>query len=106
MRGILIDPEKKTVAEVEIAETLEAYYAALECSTVERIRLGPKHNLWVDEEGGFKSRPRFQMRSAGLAPVTIIGRGLLLDQRGADSVSCSIPLELVRQIVRFEGAAQ
>ena len=105
MRAILIDPAARSVTEVETTAALDDLYRLLDCSIVERIRLGPRHNLWVDEEGGFKSRPRFQMRSAGLAPLTIVGRGLLLDQRGAGSVSCSLPLELVRQMIAFERVA-
>ena len=61
MKGILINPFKMTVTDVEIGRKLEDVYNILTTpeigvvSMIERVQIKNDQDLWLDEEGLFKA---------------------------------------------------
>ena len=55
MKGILIDPEAKTIQEVEIDGSLHSFYELLGCDIIDRVCYDSKHDLVVDDEGLLKT---------------------------------------------------
>ena len=87
LKGLLIDPEKREISEVEIpveedGGCLNGMYRAIGCSTVDVGRGGlsylpshPADDVWFDDEGLF-SGCKFSFMLPGWVPL--IGRGLIL----------------------------
>ena len=87
IKGLLIDPEKSEISEVEIpvnddGSCLEGMYRAIGCSTVDCGRGGlsylpshPADDVWFDDEGLF-SGCEFSFMLPDWVPL--IGRGLIL----------------------------
>lgn len=87
LKGLLIDPEKRTITEVEIpvdedGGCLNGMYKALGCSCVDVGRGGldflpgnPDDDVWFDDEGLY-SECRYSFEIPGWVPL--VGRGLVL----------------------------
>ena len=87
IKGLLIDPEKRTVSPVEIpldedGSCLHGMYRAIGCATVDCGRGGlrylpshPEDDVWFDDEGLF-SGCKFSFMLPDWVPI--IGRGLIL----------------------------
>ena len=102
--GILIDPYERTVTQVQIDATMESYYRALHCSTVESAYIfGRDANFcYVDEEGLMGGQScGFETQGGAL----VMGRGLVLrDGPRGTTASTSLTVEKVRaQIVNWIG---
>jgi|GEM_PF-4793134 len=71
MKGILINPFKKTLTEI-INNNIKDVYKELtnkeigEVNMIERFPLGPREYLWLDEEGLFKA----QQKRFAIPPLT------------------------------------
>ncbi len=105
MRGILIDPVNREVNVVETDGSLESMYELLtdengpDVDMVERLHLGNRQFLWVDEEALLKPGPKYTWNLSGFH--LIYGRALLLGETksGEDSASTSLMLDEVKQMV-------
>ena len=87
LKGLLIDPEKREISEVEIpvgedGSCLNGMYRAIGCSAVDVGRGGlrylpnhPEDDVWFDDEGLF-SDCKYSFKLPGWVPL--IGRGLIL----------------------------
>ena len=84
LTGILIDPFTKTVTEVQVGADISAWYKLLGCELLEVISIRPQVDLWIDEEGFFKTPPEqaYFYLNGLLDPIP--GRALILshDQAG------------------------
>jgi|OM-RGC.v1.024047335 hypothetical protein len=100
INAILIDPAAMTVSPVKVENTLQAYYALLQCSMVEAIR-GPvlgTDGIYVDEEFLFTRSacpaPWWHIEGAHMTPAR--GRGLLVGtDADGDDVDAATPLETI-----------
>lgn len=91
MRGILINPNTKTITEIELSEvidTLTAMRRSLTIAdpafsgTVELLRLTPRADLWFDEEGNMSAgRAVFNFNGA-----PIVGAALVLGHADGETV--------------------
>jgi hypothetical protein len=102
-KGILIDTENKIVREVTIKrhDSLQEMYNLVNCRLVEKIEVGNRTDLWVDEEGRLnKNENSVWFTIGGSEPF--IGNGLLLDHdNNGGSISCSYSLEQIKPLVKF-----
>jgi hypothetical protein len=82
MKAFLIDPEARTVAEIDIdpANVLRDLYAAIDCQTVEVVAGAiPGHDLWLDEEGAlYDDPPHGLMAIPNTAQPILFGRAVVL----------------------------
>lgn len=117
VRGILIDPHERTVAEVMTTAELEAWYALIGCRLVEVVRLGEvesdpdvMQDLWIDEEGmlvPWERQAFFVLKSPEDRPPlyyaqhSIAGKALLLGSIGSHSVGTGLDVELVRESIAW-----
>ncbi len=84
MRAFLIDPEDRTICEIDFAGGLDNFYEVLGCSCI--TVAGPLPNgddVWVDDEGLLKDPEYFF--TIPRYPTPLAGRGLVLscDDQGA-----------------------
>lgn len=54
IKGILIDPDKQEVRQVEFPNKLEGYYELLDCDLIDRVAFDDYNDLIVDDEGLYK----------------------------------------------------
>lgn len=100
MRGILIDPVEKTVTEIETAGDLDALYALLDCTTVERVSLGAGQDLWIDEEGLLKDEPGPFFAFEHNDDRPLCGRGVVLSHDGGgDTIGTKLALEAIENLI-------
>jgi len=104
MKAILIDPKARTIEPIDVADTLEAIYAALGCKWIEEMRLDARNVLYVDEEGLQAERcDFFTIGTSG----PLCNRALVAGfNRAGDSVDTTLDLETVRRAVRFLAPAE
>lgn len=98
-KGILINPEAKTIEEIQIKEdVLKSLYEIIGCELVECIRLDNKNALWVDEEGFYNSAFGFDL--IGYSPLS--GKGVILgyDHNG-DKSDTTLSIETVTTKIKF-----
>ncbi len=106
MKAIFIDSENKEVREVEIDNSLKAYYRILDCSMIEAATYFPYEDcIYVDEEGLYSGKDSFFTVEGGHQPF--IGSGLVVGtSEDGETVSASTSLEEVRAKVKFLGLAE
>lgn len=81
MKALLINPEDRTITEVEYSGDFngpKGAYELLKCDLVELVhdkQFPRSNNILVDEEGLYK-RPRFAWRLMGGKYDALVGRGL------------------------------
>jgi hypothetical protein len=86
MKAFLIDPQEKTVSNIDIDDSLQAYYDVLECRTFDVVRINNEGDvIYVDDEGLF-TKSYFFTYNGYTSPLA--GKGLVL---GTDSEGASIP---------------
>lgn len=59
--GVLVDVENEEAKAIEIGGTLDGFYKALNCDTIDIVvrKIGRKHfNIVCDDEGFFKDEPK------------------------------------------------
>ena len=109
MNGILINPFKKTVTEIEIGNSLDDVYSALTnldigfVNMVERLPIVGQEDLWVDEEGLYKAHQKvFCFPPCGFTPIR--GKALILgvNDHGDSWGSTTLAIELVYKTIIWE----
>lgn len=101
MKAIFIDAENREVTEVEIENSLKAYYALLDCDMIEAATYLPNEDcIYVDEEGLYSGKDSFFTIEGGHQPF--IGSGLVVGtSEDGETVSASTTLEEVKAKVKF-----
>lgn len=80
IKGILIDPEERTVTDVEVEYSLEAWYKLLDCDTVEFAFLSLEEGdvqMICDEEGLYTDKAQFTFSSTNYQQFA--GKALIVD---------------------------
>ena len=104
-RGILIDVTNKTITEVVVTENerglqLSSIYEHVGCEFFEVVNIGD-HDIYVDEEGLFKSDLKF-FEWEGY-PQPLAGNGLIMgfDSNTGKSINCELTIDYVKSKVKF-----
>jgi hypothetical protein len=113
MRTILIDPAKRTITELDLPDPhkLQDTYDALDCHSIDVIRLGQGVDMWVNDEG-LCSFPLpeigeghfFVLHSQGQPHNLIAGKALVTGvNRAGDTVALQphITTDFMKMFVRF-----
>ena len=80
INGILIDPEERTVTDVEVGYSLEEWYKLLDCDSVEFAFLSLKEGdvqMICDEEGLYTDKAQFTFSSVDYQQFA--GKALIVD---------------------------
>ena len=74
MRAIFINAVDQKVEEIQIKNTLDAFYERIGCDMIQCINLGANHILMVDEEGRLRNwKVGFRLpRMAGIAGNAVV----------------------------------
>lgn len=75
MKGILINPEEKTIDVVEVEDTLESIHHHIEAGTFDTVRIEHNDVIYVDDEGLYNKHDYFAIEGF---PNPLAGRGLVL----------------------------
>ena len=96
---VLIDVTNKTVTDVTIENKLEAYYEKIGCDLVEHVHIDRNIDMYVDEEGLFKDKPFFTIKSS----TPLRGNGLIIgtDFETGETTSSKLKADQIRPFVRF-----
>lgn len=76
MKGILIDPFKRSLEVVDFDGSLKDLYRLLNCNCFERVQISHTHHIYVDESGLLTSPTHFFKHP--YYPNWIAGKGLIL----------------------------
>lgn len=87
MKAILIDPERKSITEVEHDDSLEDIHLLVDCSTIDAVRIDGRDVIYVDDDGLYVKKHFFTFGHS-LSPIA--GKGLVL---GTDHDGYSIAPE-------------
>jgi hypothetical protein len=106
MRAILINPDTRTITEIETKGDLNAMHGALTrpgCARnddINAVRITPHDDLWVDGEGLLKPDvPVFRLRGYH---HPLAGRGLILGNDGyGKSIGTKIAIERLHDIIQW-----
>jgi hypothetical protein len=102
-KAILIDAKARTVSEVEVEESVEAYNKLIgsDCYTG-GPRLPNRDGLLVDDEGLLKVTDETPFFTFGNYPQPLAGNGLLLGcAANGDTRSVKSTVEAIRGLVKF-----
>jgi len=105
IKGILIDPEKQTIEEVDVTNTLHGLYTILDVEMIEGTYAFPEHVGYVDEEGLIKSDEVYIFKFHNdNYDATVAGRCILtgIDEDG-ENIDHNLDIEDVEKAVSFEG---
>ena len=94
MRAVFINAVDRKVEEVQIENTLEAFYAKIGCEMIEPIALGGRFVMIVDEEGKLRGwKVGFRL---GDAEEGIAGNALIVcEKSNGDFTDCRLPAGLI-----------
>ena len=99
MKAILIDPFNKDVKEIEIGDTLQDIYDAIDCNTFDIGVFHGSTDIYIDDEGLLKESNRYFKTWNG---NTYAGKGLLLDTDDeGNSTDVSVGILQVQSSIRF-----
>ena len=103
--GILIDPDTRTITEVEVKGNYQTIYKIIDasCFTTAPVIRDDEYTtdgIYVDDNGLFT--PDKKVWESDLYPEPLVGKGLIMgtDDEG-ESITPSIDLETVRAAVRW-----
>ena len=100
MRAILIDPEAKTITEVDYTGDYKNIYVhiGVDCFTV--VRLSPTETVFIDDEGLYRENQKYVIWKDYYQPLA--GKGLILgiDESG-ESIATELDLQYVKSMVTF-----
>ena len=105
MRAILINPETKTITEVEYTGDYKNIYEHIgaDCFTaisIDHYENEDRETIFVDDEGLYRNPQNFFMWSGYDQPLA--GKGLILGtDAGGESVATSYGIEYVKAMVSF-----
>lgn len=97
-KGFLIDPENRTITQVEYNGDYKQIYKFIKCETFTVVRLDEKNTIFVDDEGLLHD-PRYFFKLKGY-DQPLANRGLILgvDHEG-ESVSSTYELVDAKNLV-------
>lgn len=100
MRAILINPEAKTVTEVEYTGDYKNIYDHIQAGCFTVVQIDERDSIFVDDEGLYRL-PQFYFMWKGY-DQPLAGRGLILgvDAEG-ESIGTKLPLDYVKSMVSF-----
>lgn len=100
MRAILIDPEAKTITEVDYDGNYKSIYKLIGCQTFTVVGINDNESIFVDDEGLLNNPEFFFMWRGYHQPLA--GKGLILgvDDEG-ESVETKLTLDYVVDHVTF-----
>lgn len=102
MKGILIDPFKREVSEVETSGKLDDLYAILGVDTITVVTTAEDHALILDDEGLLKDRAEQEYFLWYGSDQPFAGKGLILGTtEDGDNKDASIPVDVVRNTITF-----
>jgi muramoyltetrapeptide carboxypeptidase LdcA involved in peptidoglycan recycling len=102
MRGILIDPFKRTVTEVDTIGNLAAIYELLGVDCVTAVSVGENQILFLDDEGLFVPKEEQEYWHLKGSNQPYAGKGLLLglDEEG-ENIDSAMTFWEVNLLVTF-----
>src|SRR5258708_24245023 len=87
LKGYLIDPETKTISEVQVKGDYTAIYGLIDARTFDVVRIGNSGDvIYIDDEGLLQDPPKAVFGLFGY-PQPLAGKGLVL---GTDNEGESI----------------
>jgi hypothetical protein len=101
MRGILIDPFKRTVTDVETDSSLDEIYSILDVGTITVVAFDREHVMFLDDEGLLKDKDEQAYFHLKGADQPFAGRGLIFADNYGDNRAATVSLEKVRDSVTF-----
>ena len=105
MRAILIDPEDKTVTEVDYDGDYKSIYKLIGCSTFDVVRTSTSNDgIYIDDEGLYAKDQAFwsYRYNDTHEPIKLINKGLVLgcDDEG-DSVAPDSTVEDIKKNITW-----
>ena len=86
--GVLVNPDAKTCRKVTLEHSLESFYEALDCTTIDIVnrKIGEKRFLIVcDDEGTFKDDPFISALDRLYRPM-LVGRLFVVQHDGKEDI--------------------
>ncbi len=102
MRGILINPHKEEISEIEVGDGIHEIYRVIDANLFEIVRLTTNDALYVDEEGLLKENRYFSIPDYLWTRRNIAGKALILSYNDeGDTFSTQITVNSVEAVVRW-----
>lgn len=107
VNSILINPEDKTITEIDYDGELDTLYNLLDCKTVEAHSFGYNPTiLYIDEDARIvgKQKAKFRFKQSYLFRPIIQGKALLVGYIGdndTEHVDVSYTIEAIKNIVEW-----
>ena len=100
MKAIFINAAEKTVTEINMENSLRAFYEQLQCRLIQIVPLGEKQLLILDEEGRCRKKTPGHFRFKGHSMV-LTGHALVVSERGEDFGDARVSAEQIRELLEF-----
>jgi hypothetical protein len=94
IKAVLIDPQAKSVTDIEIVPDFKHYYEVMGVDIIEAVHILPNHTLWVDEEGLLKNNSYFAWDYQQLA-----GKAILV--KGSAGTNSAYTADQIRPLIKF-----
>lgn len=107
MKAILINPQTRTISEVEYNGDFHHIYALIDATCFDCVRIDSKETIYVDDEGLINGKANtvglFYFK--GGYPVVLAGKGLILstDDDG-DAIATAFTVEQIKERVDWVNA--
>lgn len=103
MRAILIDPETKTISEIDLKrpnKSLQEFYDLIGTNTVEIVKIDKEIDMVIDEEGRLKPiKGAFSF--FGIADLWVAGKTVIIGEKNGSFVSLQENLSSFKMIVEW-----
>jgi len=109
MKALLIDPWQRTIHQLQVGASLDAWHQVLQCGCVDRLRIhrNPQGtravDVWVDDEGMLRHPvpPCFAVKGY---LNSLAGYGLVLGANltNGKSIDCNLGPENIGPLISFE----
>ena len=100
MRAILINPNTRTVEEVDCSGTLADIYRLTGTDTLTMLGVDRAHHMYLDDEGLMRAAPKFFM--FGSYPQPLAGCAVILSHDGeGGEASATVSLSAIRGAVTW-----
>ncbi|GAB3715764.1 hypothetical protein GCM10027592_56460 [Spirosoma flavus] len=103
INAIEIDVVTQTVADIQLDNGLQAMYAAIGCTCVDRVVLDDETDLWIDDEGLLHNPQPAKFMIAGF-DNRFAGNGLICGYNAeGETISTALTADQVRPLITFLG---